>query len=269
MNKNILLLLSVLTLFISSCKTIKTVNKNTSKEIEKTPVVIKTTATVKTPDVAKTTKVFNHSAWNDLLQKHVFRNGNVDYKGFITDSESFEAYLNSLSENEPQNSWTKAEKFAYWINAYNAFTVKLIIDNYPIKSIKDIVKPWDKKFILIGNDLVSLNHIEHKILRKMDEPRIHFAIVCASVSCPKLQNIAFDAVNLESQLTNATKEFLEDSTRNNFSENSIEISKIFKWFASDFKQDGSLIDFLNTYSEITISQKASKRFMDYDWDLNE
>ena len=183
--------------------------------------------------------------------------------------ESLEAYLSSLSENMPQDSWTKAAKLAYWINAYNAFTIKLIIDNYPTKSIKNISSPWDQRFIYLGDKSYTLNYIEHEILRKMNEPRIHFGIVCASVSCPKLQNIAFEATNIEEQLTNATKEFLADPVRNNLSQNSIKISKIFKWFSSDFKQNGSLIDFLNKYSEITISQKASKSYKDYDWNLNE
>ena len=210
-----------------------------------------------------------HSLWNDLLQKHVSSKGKVDYKGFKADSKNLEIYLNALSKNTPQDSWTKAEKLAYWINAYNAFTIKLIIDNYPVKSIKDIKNPWDVSFIKLGDKTFTLNDIEHKILRKMGDPRIHFGIVCASVSCPKLQNTAFEASKIDTQLTLATKEFLADSERNMLSQKSIKISKIFKWFASDFKQNGSLIDFLNTYSDISISQNAKKSFKDYDWNLNE
>ena len=103
----------------------------------------------------------------------------------------------------------------------------------------------------------------------MNEPRIHFAIVCASFSCPKLQNKAFEATNLYGQLTNATKSFLSDSKRNSISENNIELSKIFQWFSQDFNQNGSLIDFLNLYSDVKISEKAKKNFKDYDWTLNE
>ncbi len=212
---------------------------------------------------------FNHASWTNLLQKHVSPQGNVNYKGFIKDKENLEAYLSSLSKNTPQTSWTKAGKLAYWINAYNAFTVKLIIDKYPVKSIKDINSPWDYRFIKLDDKIYTLNDIEHKILRKMGEPCIHFAIVCASVSCPKLQNTAFESSKIEEQLSNATKEFLADPARNNLSSNNIKISKIFKWFSSDFKQNGSLIDFLNKYSEITISQNAKKRYKDYDWNLNE
>jgi hypothetical protein len=103
----------------------------------------------------------------------------------------------------------------------------------------------------------------------MNEPRIHFAIVCASESCPKLQNEAFTASNLETLLTNSTKEFLSDSSKNEISTNRIRLSKIFKWFAKDFKQYRNLIDFLNLYSEVQISDTASKSFKDYNWDLNE
>tara|TARA_R110002073_G_scaffold221808_6_gene382018 strand:+ start:6231 stop:6935 length:705 start_codon:yes stop_codon:yes gene_type:complete len=211
----------------------------------------------------------DHSRWNDMLQSYVNIDGKVNYKSIKADEKNLEIYLNTLSENTPQDSWTKAEKLAYWINAYNAFTIKLIIDNYPIKSIKDIKQPWDKKFIDIDGKLISLNQIEHDILRKMNEPRIHFAIVCASVSCPKLQNTAFEPSKIEEQLTNATKEFLADSSKNNISQESIKISKIFDWFSKDFTQDGSLINFLNQYSEVTISPSAKKQFKNYNWALNE
>jgi len=214
-------------------------------------------------------KIINHSEWDNLLQKYVTINGNVNYKGFKNEELKLNSYLAHLSNYTPDDSWSKDEKMAYWINTYNAFTVKLIIDNYPISSIKDIESPWDIQFINLGDKTFSLNDIEHKILRKMNDPRIHFGIVCASISCPNLQNKAFEASKLNSQLENATKEFLADTSKNNLTENSIEISKIFKWFAKDFKNEGTLVDFLNNYSEITISQNAKKTFKDYDWNLNE
>ena len=210
-----------------------------------------------------------HASWDTILKTHVNNDGDVNYKAINANQEPLSNYLEFLSQNPPKDSWSKNEKLSYWINAYNAFTIKLIIDNYPIKSIKDIKQPWDKKFFKIGDAAMSLNDIEHEILRKMNEPRIHFAIVCASYSCPKLQNEAFTAENLEDQLVDATKAFLSDENRNEISENSIKISKIFDWFSKDFKQNGSLIDFLNQYTEITISSNAKKRFKDYNWALNE
>lgn len=214
-----------------------------------------------------------HQLWNELLELYVSENGNVNYNGFKKDHSKLLGYIKVLQISyEKVNSKTersKDELLAYWINAYNALTIDLILRNYPTKSIKDIKDPWDQRLWQFGYKWLNLNDIEHNILRKMDEPRIHFAIVCASVSCPKLQNEAFTASNLEEQLTNATKEFLADSTKNEISQNNLKLSKIFKWFKKDFEQEGSLIDFLNQYSTVIISDSAKKSYKDYNWDLNE
>lgn len=211
-----------------------------------------------------------HDLFNELLQKHVSENGNVDYKGFKKSHGELLGYINILEKMHLKlESLSKNEKLAYWINAYNALTIDLIIRNYPLESIKDIKDPWDQRLWQLGDKWYNLNDIEHKILRKLDEPRIHFAIVCASESCPKLQNEAFTASNLNKQLTNATKEFLSDKSKNEISKNDIKLSKIFKWFKKDFEQNGNLIDFLNRYSDVSISSKAKKSFKDYNWDLND
>lgn len=215
------------------------------------------------------TEAFDHSILNNLLQKFVSANGNVNYKGLKGDYKTLQSYIELLKTNQPKDDWTKNDKLAYWINAYNALTIDLILRNYPTKSIKDIKDPWDQRLWKLGDTWQNLNDIEHKILRSMDEPRIHFAIVCASISCPKLQNTAFTASKLEDQLTNATKEFLADTTKNELSEEQIKISRIFKWFKKDFETNGSLIDFLNQYSDVKISNSAKKSFKDYDWNLNE
>ena len=211
-----------------------------------------------------------HTQWNAILQNYVSDEGNVNYNSIKENSEALNDYLELLSENHPSVDWNQSEALAYWINAYNAFTVKLIIDHYPVSSIKDIKNAWDLNFIKIGGKDYSLNHIEHEIIRKMNEPRIHFALVCAAVSCPKLYNQAFTASTLEADLSKLTKEFLSDNSKNNLTEKRVEISKIFQWFEKDFKQNGgSLIDFLNSYSEVNISPKAKKSFNKYDWRLNE
>ena len=210
----------------------------------------------------------NHKRWNSILNMFVSDDGKVDYLG-IKGSSEFDIYIDILLHNLPEDSWSKEQKLAYWINAYNALTIHLILKNYPLNSIKDIKDPWDQRLWQFGDKWINLNDIEHKILRKMDEPRIHFAIVCASESCPILLNKAFTADNLEEQLTNATKAFLSDTSKNEISENELKLSKIFKWFGKDFKANGgSIIDFLNQYSGVNISQKAKKSFKDYDWGLN-
>jgi len=214
-------------------------------------------------------EAFNHDAWNTLLQNNVSETGNVNYIAFKNNPTDLRDYIVSLGENIPNKDWTKEDKLVYWINAYNALTVDLIIRNYPVKSIKDIKDPWDQRLWKLGKKWYNLNEIEHEILRKMEEPRIHFAIVCASFSCPKLQNEAFTASKLEAQLTSATKEFLADTNRNEIASGRIKISKIFQWFSKDFKQDGDLIDFLNKYSETEISSNAKKSYKDYNWDLND
>ncbi len=215
-----------------------------------------------------TTQNINHNKWTQFLQTYVNENGNVDYKTIQANPNLLNTYIEELISQPPKSSWNKNEKLAYWINAYNALTIDLIIKNYPLKSIKDIDKPWDQRLWRFGNEQLSLNEIEHDILRKLDEPRIHFAIVCASESCPKLQNRAFMAASLEKQLTKVTREFLADTTKNKISENNLKLSKIFKCFAKDFKTSSSIIGFLNQYSDVEISSNAKKSFLIYDWTLN-
>ena len=236
----------------------------------KVTTVKDTTKTISTSLIkSENSEAFNHNPFNYLLNKHVTKEGHVNYKGFKKDWAKLQLYLTALSDNMPQDSWRIEDKLAYWINAYNAMTIDLILRHYPVKSIKDIKNPWDQRYWKLGNKWYNLNEIEHDILRKMDEPRIHFGIVCASFSCPKLQNEAFIASNLESQLSAATKQFLSDPNRNKITQDSITISKIFQWFSKDFKQNGDLVDFLNQYSDITISLDAKTRYKDYNWDLNE
>jgi hypothetical protein len=210
----------------------------------------------------------------------VDQDGFVDYKGFISDSIAFHQYLEELQNHAPdKQTWTVEEQLAYWINAYNAFTIKLIIDHYPVESIKDIggfiqipfiSSPWDIKFIEIGGRKYDLNNIEHSILRKeFDEPRIHFAIVCASLSCPKLRREAYTAEKLEEQLQEQTITFLSNPQKNKINDEIAEISKIFNWFKSDFTSDGSLIEFLNQFTEAKLDEQTKIKYMDYDWSLNE
>lgn len=214
-------------------------------------------------------EAFNHNRWNLLLQKHVSEDGKVNYKAFKNNPIELHVYIDSLGENMPNDQWNDQDKLAYWINAYNAMTIDLIIKNYPVKSIQDIKEPWKQRLWKLGSKWYNLNEIEHQILRKMNEPRIHFGIVCASYSCPKLQNEAFTALQLDAQLTKATREFLADLNRNSITSDNINISKIFKWFSKDFKQNGNIIDFINQYSDVQISSKAKTSFKDYNWNLNE
>lgn len=222
----------------------------------------------------------SHKMWSDLLKKHVKTDGLVDYQGFILDSALLNSYLITLNNTHPDfKSWSDEERLAYWINAYNAFTIKLIIDNYPLNSIKDlnptvsvpfINSVWDKPIIQIQEFTYSLNDIEHKILRKrFEEPRIHFAINCASKSCPNLRSEAYFPDILYDQLEEQSILFLNDTSKNYVSHEEIRISKIFLWFNGDFTNDGSIIEFINRYSSVKADQEAKIRYLKYDWSLNE
>lgn len=220
----------------------------------------------------------SHEEWSLLLQKYVTEDGHVNYAGFQKDSLSLNKYLKRLSENAPNDSWTKNDQKAYWINAYNAFTIQLIIRHYPLASIKDIGSkiqvpyvnsPWDIKFVRIGSHIYDLNMIEHGILREnFNDPRIHFAIVCASGSCPLLLNTAYEAADLDVTLNKQAKAFITDPSRNIISANHIQISEILSWFEGDFTKNGTLIDYLNTYSKVRISRNAKISYLPYNWNLN-
>ncbi len=218
----------------------------------------------------------SHHLWDQLLKKHVDAAGWVDYPGFLEDSVQLNTYLGVLSAGHPNDRfWSPEQQLAYWINVYNAFTVKLILDHYPIASIKDIKKGipfvnsvWDIKFIQIEDEQYDLNNIEHGILRKhFAEPRIHFAINCASVSCPRLAAHAYTATELEPQLTQAAEDFLSDPLRNQPGEG--KLSSIFSWFKGDFTDGQSLRAFVNRYAKDQIPEDIKITFLNYDWSLNE
>jgi len=212
----------------------------------------------------------NHNEWTILLGKFVDADGMVDYSGIVNEKEQLESYLKLLGQNKPDNSWDSNEALAYWINVYNAFTVDLITRNYPLKSIMDIKNAWDIKFIQIGQKKYSLNEVEHDIIRKeFNEPRIHFALVCAAVSCPPLRNEAFIADKLEQQLQEQTTRFINNTDKNKFDSNSAQVSQIFNWFKEDFTKEGSLQEYLNKYSKTELSSKAKIDFLEYSWKLND
>lgn len=215
-----------------------------------------------------TRSVVDHSAWDALLQKYVNDRGEVDYASLGKERQKLDAYLEAIAGHPPQNNWSRAEKMAYWINAYNAFTVQLILDNYPLKSIRDLDQGnvWDRQWIVIGDNTYSLNNLEHDILRKQyTDARIHFAVNCAARSCPPLLNRAWTAANLRTTLDQQTRAFINNQTYNTITQQSVQISKIFDWYRKDF---GDLIAFLNQYARTKIQPNAKVSFQTYDWALN-
>jgi len=213
----------------------------------------------------------SHSEWNSMLSKHLSSNGDANYKAFKKDIEILKDYLFHLSIVTPNNDWSKNEKLAYWINLYNASTVELILNNYPVSSITDINngKPWDLKFIKSGDKTYSLNQIENEIIRpRFNEPRIHMAVNCAAVSCPKLMNSAFTSDKLNSQLSKQAKEFVNNSEKNTLTSTSVHISKIFEWYKEDFN-NGNVLSFIAKFSDIEFNSETVVFYQEYNWNLNE
>lgn len=221
----------------------------------------------------------SHESWDKLLKKHVDKQGKVNYKGFINDSTELIGYLRLLSNNIPNTNWTDQQQLAYWINLYNAYTIKLILDHYPIKSIKDIGSfiqipfvntPWQIEFIPLGDEYYDLDNIEHDIIRKnFNEPRIHFALVCAANSCPNLRNEAYQGNRLEAQLTDQTTSFLVNTSKNLITKEQLKLSKIFRWYKQDFTRSMQLNEYIKQYTTIIIGDTVEIDYMDYDWSLNE
>jgi len=238
----------------------------------------------------------SHAQWEALTKKHVVwlprgHASQVDYGGFKADRKELKSYLDGLSAVTPSeyDGWKKPEKLAFLINAYNAYTVELILTEYPnIRSIKElgslITSPWKKRFFSLLGKPRSLDDVEHGMIRApgaFDEPRIHMAANCASIGCPALRSEAFVAARLDAQLEDSVVRFLSDRSRNRFKPQNgrLEVSKIFDWYGKDFAaKSGSVEAWLAQYADKfadeprdqqTIRDKKAKlEFLDYDWALN-
>lgn len=222
------------------------------------------------------TFISDHSEWSELLAKHVNKNGNVDYEGFKGDHLKLEQYINSLVSSPPTLTSEKNQKLAYWINLYNALTVQLITENYPIKSIQDLHphpyiplfnSVWKKPLVKINGNYITLHMIEHDILREeFEEPGIHFAINCASKSCPKLRNEAYVAERIDEQLSDQLRSFL--ISKNDIQPSSLKLSKLFQWYQDDFTVNRTIRAYISSGSEVVVDSKAKITYIPYDWSLN-
>jgi len=224
---------------------------------------------------AASSQAFDHSALTGVLQTHVNGKGMVNYKALKSNPGQLDAYLNktgAVSEKELK-SWSKDEQLAFYINVYNAETLKFIIDNYPVDSIKDLggflSTPWDKKVVTLFGEKATLNTVEHKIIRKeFEEPRIHFALVCAAISCPPLRREAYTAAKLDSQLDNQARVFMAQKEKNRIEGDTLYLSSIYSFYKGDFTKGGrSLNDYVDPYIDGSTAGKEVE-FTDYDWSLN-
>lgn len=218
-------------------------------------------------------EAFDHSTYDAILRRHVDFRGQVDYASLKADRGSLDAYLartGAVSSAE-FGSWSEAERLAFLINVYNAETLQYIVDNHPVESIKKLggvlSSAWSRKNVVLHGEEISLDHLEHKIIRKdFDEPRIHFALVCAAKGCPPLRTEAFTGARLESQLADQTASFLADESKNRLESGVLYLSPIFDWYGEDFP--GGVAAWVDPWFDAdTAGAKVS--FTDYDWSLNE
>lgn len=224
----------------------------------------------------------DHSAYDALLHRYALPAG-VDYRSWSGNKEdlaTLRSYIVSLQRQAP-SQLERSEALAYWINLYNAATLNLILEHYPVASIKDIgtalSSPWKKKVVTVEGKQLSLNEIENDIVRpSFLEPRIHFALNCAARSCPPLRSGAFVGPQLESQLEEQTVAFVGDTKKNYVDEKgTLHLSKIFDWYAKDFEEaKGSAVTFVKPYitalqANAVTGATPQVKFEDYDWSLNE
>ncbi len=223
---------------------------------------------------------FSHQLFDQVLQKFVGSQGRVNYAELKSDPGMLEAYLDLLAVNAPDDKATFQTGLAFWINAYNALTIKGVLDHYPTTSVRKI-KPFAGFFsrikFQVGGRSYTLNDIEHDIIRyEFGDPRIHFALVCASLGCPILENRAFFPETLEGRLDNATANFINnpEKVRLDRENGVLYLSQIFEWFAEDFEDThGSVIDFIAEYlpeADTTFlkEQEIQIQYVQYDWRLN-
>ncbi len=219
----------------------------------------------------------DHSLYAELLEKYV-QNGTVDYQGFKNEEAKLDQYLKFIEETDTKEL-SRDEQFAFYVNAYNAWTIKLILSGYPgIKSIKDLgsifKSPWEKQIVRINGDITTLDHIEHDILRPgFKDPRVHFVVNCASQGCPPLRSEPYRADILEQQLDAMARAFINDSRQNRLEGRTLYVNSIFKWFSEDFNND--IIGFFLKYAQEDLKKqlkdsksKIKVRYLDYDWSLN-
>jgi len=227
----------------------------------------------------ETTHQFDHSILNDLLQQNVDADGWVDYSGIKSSVGNLDAYLDLIAKAD-MNAFGRDDRLAFLINAYNALTLKLIVDNYPLESIKDIPadQRWDAERWNLAGQSVSLSQIEHELIRpKFAEPRIHFALVCAAIGCPPLLNEVYTGDRLEEQLSRQTSYVHQHATWFQFDSghSDLKLTQLYNWYGGDFEQSaGSMLTFVSQQvpelkQAIASNGKPSITWLTYDWKLND
>jgi hypothetical protein len=227
--------------------------------------------------------------YDALLRKHVNRKGDIHYKGFQADSIVLNSYLSYMAGIESEDpAWADTQRLVYWINLYNAWVINLVIRDYPVVSIAEVRSPRDRietltfsrdygpqtsalfdlKVVKTKGGNYSLNEVKSLIRKRFADPRIHFALVDGIMSAPKLRRARYTSMELPGQLEHAALEFFELPGKNFINPQKPQLSPIFRDYAEDFTQKGTLMEFINTYSKVKIRPDAEMKYLDYDWQLN-
>lgn len=216
--------------------------------------------------------------YKKVLQSYV-QDGLVDYSGLKSNPDDLKQFLSDSASisKETFDSWNNDQRLAFLINLYNAQSLAIVAENYPVKSIKDIDAdlggPWKQPIVNIFGYKMTLDDLEHKLIRKNHpDPRVHFALVCAALGCPDLINTPYQAEILDDQLDQQTKGFLADSDKNSIDveQKTLKLSPIFDWFKEDFAaQSGSIIEFVNPYYNNKANNGFEIEYTNYDWSLND
>ncbi len=279
------LLTATVTLSLSACggqdklqPTPEASNEKSVEMSETVKVVADTRRTETRDNTSQTVKLSEVNApYNAFLKTYVKPTEGINLLAYQdvtdTDAAALESYIENLANMEVSD-FSDTEMMAYWFNLYNAVTLDLILDNYPVDSIKDISDPWSQKLVNVRGATMTLDEIEHDTLREnYDEPRIHFAVNCASIGCPNLKTTAWEAETLEADLQQAAKDYVSSPRGIMVNNEDIRASKIFDWYKEDFGEtEEDVLTYLSQFAEgakKTAMQNANEiKDYEYDWSLN-
>ena len=214
------------------------------------------------------------SIFDAILKTHVDKKGKVDYEGLKKNKAFLDVYLQDLEKTIPGKNWSSNKAKAFWLNVYNAYTLKLILDTYPLSKLTEIKRngktAWQISFVKVGKQTYTLDYIEHKVLRRWhDDPRIHVGLNAASTSGPRFVNFVFTEENIDDKLDLLMKRFINDGTKNKITLNKVELSQVFNWYQEDFTHKKTLIQYINKYSIVKANDDATISYLEYDWTLND
>ncbi|KAA9332416.1 DUF547 domain-containing protein [Hymenobacter busanensis] len=220
-----------------------------------------------------------HAPWGELLARHLRADGHLNYQGLQNDEDELLAYLQAAKHMPPQPSWSRADQAAYWLNVYNATSVYLTLQYYPVERLSEVriktiggkLSVWEAPEVNVGNQTYSLNQIERTILPKLlpADARLHFALNRGAYSGPSLLPAAFDGALLDKQLDQQARRFINDPLRNTLAAGHVQVSSLFDWHAAEFGQQTELVAFLNRYAKIKIEPTAQVTYLPFDWALND